>query len=152
MGGRGQVGVVRCGVVVLILQPRCSHYGGGWRGLHNNLQRIGAGCETVVLCVPVAVSMIGGWCCDVMCCAVLCCLSSGVFWIDWKSVCRFFDVIYTNWKPKLFEHKSTIHELVLLWWDNFITSHLCPFVVSCLSQSLPQLLLTIVAQSHKVHW
>ena len=37
----------------------------------------------------------------------------GVFWIDWKSVCRFFDVAYVNWKHKLFEHKSTIHELVL---------------------------------------
>ena len=49
---------------------------------------------------------------------LLCCTvsdPSGVFWIDWKSVCRFFDVVYINWKPKLFEHKSTIHELVLLW-------------------------------------
>ena len=45
--------------------------------------------------------------------AVLAC-PPGVFWIDWKSVCHFFDVTYINWKPKLFDHKSTIHELVLL--------------------------------------
>ena len=34
----------------------------------------------------------------------------GVFWIDWKSLCKFFDVVYINWKPKLFPHKSTFHE------------------------------------------
>ena len=36
----------------------------------------------------------------------------GVFWIDWKSFHSFFDVIYINWRPEMFTHKSTLHELV----------------------------------------
>ena len=36
----------------------------------------------------------------------------GVFWIDWKSLLTFFDVIYINWRPEMFKHKSTLHELV----------------------------------------
>lgn len=38
----------------------------------------------------------------------------GVFWIDWKSLLTFFDVIYINWKPGMFQHESTLHELVTL--------------------------------------
>jgi calpain-7 len=38
---------------------------------------------------------------------------NGVFWIDWKSLCQFFDVVYINWKPKLFPYKSTFHDV----WD-----------------------------------
>eukprot|EP00795_Rhopilema_esculentum_P014106 gene14106-5096_t len=34
---------------------------------------------------------------------------NGVFWINWESVCRFFDVFYLNWNPKLFKFKYTIH-------------------------------------------
>ena len=62
--------------------------------------------------VRAGVGVVREW---VLRCALLSCPSAGVFWIDWKSVCRFFDVAYVNWKPKLFEHKSTIHELVLHW-------------------------------------
>ena len=36
--------------------------------------------------------------------------TTGVFWIDWKSLQTFYDVIYINWNPALFKHKSTIHE------------------------------------------
>ena len=43
----------------------------------------------------------GGYCC----CVVL----AGVFWIDWSSVKKFYDVIYMNWKPEMFKHKSTLH-------------------------------------------
>eukprot|EP00794_Sanderia_malayensis_P003102 gene3102-3570_t len=34
---------------------------------------------------------------------------NGVFWINWESVCRFFDVFYMSWNPKLFQYKFTIH-------------------------------------------
>ena len=36
----------------------------------------------------------------------------GVFWIDWTSVLKFYDVAYMNWKPELFIHKWKIHEWV----------------------------------------
>jgi calpain-7 len=38
-------------------------------------------------------------------------VDNGVFWIDWKSLQTFYDVIYVNWKPELFRHKSTIHDV-----------------------------------------
>ncbi|XP_065666769.1 calpain-7 isoform X5 [Hydra vulgaris] len=34
---------------------------------------------------------------------------NGVFWINWESVLRFYDVIYMNWNPKLFTYKYTLH-------------------------------------------
>lgn len=34
---------------------------------------------------------------------------NGVFWINWDSVCRFYDVFYMNWNPKLFKYKFSIH-------------------------------------------
>ena len=52
----------------------------------------------------------------------------GVFWIDWRSFHSFFDVIYINWRPEMFTHKSTLHELVTpnppilpLFCFNFVT-------------------------------
>lgn len=38
------------------------------------------------------------------------CVCVGVFWIDWKSVCTFYDVLYINWKPDIFKYKRTVHE------------------------------------------
>ncbi len=35
---------------------------------------------------------------------------AGVFWIDWKSLREYYDVVYMNWRPEMFRHKSTIHE------------------------------------------
>ena len=35
---------------------------------------------------------------------------NGVFWIDYDSLCQFFDVIYMNWSPDLFPHKSVFHQ------------------------------------------
>lgn len=34
---------------------------------------------------------------------------NGVFWIDFDSVIKFFDVIYINWNPSLFAHTTCIH-------------------------------------------
>ena len=33
----------------------------------------------------------------------------GVFWIDWKSLLNFFDVLYINWNPKLFLNRYVLH-------------------------------------------
>lgn len=35
---------------------------------------------------------------------------NGVFWIDYDSLCRFFDVIYMNWNPGLFKHTYVTHQ------------------------------------------
>jgi len=34
---------------------------------------------------------------------------NGVFWIDYKSLQHYFDVLYKNWDPDLFKHKYHIH-------------------------------------------
>lgn len=35
---------------------------------------------------------------------------NGVFWIDFDSLCKFFDVIYMNWKPDLFRYTFVTHQ------------------------------------------
>ncbi|KAF6208826.1 hypothetical protein GE061_014567 [Apolygus lucorum] len=35
---------------------------------------------------------------------------NGVFWIDYKSLLHFFDIIYINWNPNMFTYTYTIHE------------------------------------------
>ncbi|KAB7494544.1 Calpain-7 [Armadillidium nasatum] len=35
---------------------------------------------------------------------------NGVFWIDYNSLCHFYDVIYMNWNPALFSHTFCTHQ------------------------------------------
>ncbi|XKL65661.1 hypothetical protein PGB90_009081 [Kerria lacca] len=35
---------------------------------------------------------------------------NGIFWIDFDSIVRYFDVFYMNWNPELFTHTFCIHE------------------------------------------
>ncbi|XP_014780312.1 calpain-7 [Octopus bimaculoides] len=34
---------------------------------------------------------------------------NGVFWIDYESICHFYEVIHINWNPELFKHTTCIH-------------------------------------------
>ncbi|KAK6166621.1 hypothetical protein SNE40_023271 [Patella caerulea] len=34
---------------------------------------------------------------------------NGVFWIDYESICRFYDVFYINWNPEIFSHTTCLH-------------------------------------------
>lgn len=33
----------------------------------------------------------------------------GIFWIDFESICAFFDVFYVNWNPILFPFSYALH-------------------------------------------
>ena len=35
---------------------------------------------------------------------------TGVFWIDYESVKKYYDVIYINWNPDLFSHTTCMHQ------------------------------------------
>lgn len=34
---------------------------------------------------------------------------NGVFWIDYDSICAFYDVFYLNWNPELFKYTYCLH-------------------------------------------
>ncbi|KAI5709770.1 hypothetical protein M8J75_003116 [Diaphorina citri] len=35
---------------------------------------------------------------------------NGIFWIDYESILRFYDVFYMNWNPGLFSHTFCVHQ------------------------------------------
>ncbi|THD23623.1 putative cytosolic ca2+-dependent cysteine protease calpain [Fasciola hepatica] len=37
-------------------------------------------------------------------------MDNGVFWIDYDSLCHYFDVFYVNWNPDLFQHTTCVHD------------------------------------------
>lgn len=39
-------------------------------------------------------------------------IDNGVFWINWDSLVNFFDVLYMNWNPLLFQYRTTLHAYV----------------------------------------
>eukprot|EP00730_Choanoeca_flexa_P005141 TRINITY_DN11887_c1_g1_i11.p3 TRINITY_DN11887_c1_g1~~TRINITY_DN11887_c1_g1_i11.p3 ORF type:complete len:159 (+),score=28.57 TRINITY_DN11887_c1_g1_i11:90-566(+) len=45
----------------------------------------------------------------------------GEFWIDWKSLSSFFEVIYLNWNPERFVHHQTHHRC----WRQVSLVHAC---------------------------
>lgn len=34
---------------------------------------------------------------------------NGEFWIDWRSLERFFDVLHINWDPSPYPHRKIVH-------------------------------------------
>ena len=36
-------------------------------------------------------------------------VDNGIFWIDYESILKFYDVMYINWQPELFKHTTCMH-------------------------------------------
>ncbi len=49
-----------------------------------------------------------------------CNIDNGIFWIDYDSLIRFFDVFYLSWNPIMFQYTSLFHRYFIFFFSLFI--------------------------------
>ncbi|CAH8539238.1 unnamed protein product [Schistosoma haematobium] len=71
-------------------------------------------------------------------------IDNGVFWIDYDSLCHFFDVFYINWDPGLFQYTTCVNDCWLAGSG--------PKKDSYASAENPQYNLEVTAQTESPIW